>query len=110
MKELVTKESIHTLLQREHIREHVISRALVGLFLRQTSTEQSANTTRVTNGVGFASMDARHGCLTAKYYIANGRLEDWQIRMWTKNPNRLAKYHRQLNEIANEKLQQKENV
>lgn len=99
---IVTKDSINHLLLRKEIREHVIGRALVGIFMRQTSAEQTSNTTNVNNTIGFTGADAFSGSLTAKYYMKNQKLLEWQVEKWMK-PNRVAKYHRQLNEIAIEK-------
>ena len=82
---------------------HFVGRALVVLFERQTQDEKSDNTTRHHNGIGFAGNDGRSGVLTAKSYLRNRTLQDWQLDKWTRNPNRLAKYHGQLNEAAMEK-------
>ena len=86
---------------------HMIGRALVALHKRQTWAEQATGTTRNLNGVGFASCDARSGSLTAKSYMARGRLVKWQIEKWTRlgvgGFPRIAKYHKQLNEIAKER-------
>jgi hypothetical protein len=99
---IVTKETINSLLAKEQIRVDVIGRALVGIFKRQTDAEQSSNTTNTNNTIGFTGADAFSGSLTAKYYMKHGTLQPWQVEKWLK-PNRIAKYHRQLNEIAQEK-------
>lgn len=85
--------------------EHVIGRALVAIFKRQTLAEQSSSSTIKHNGVGFTGPDARFGSFVAKYFIKHGTLKDWHVRVWTK-PNkkgqpRIVKYAKQLNEIAN---------
>lgn len=109
MSKLVTRESIEALLNdpRGHeFVQHVVGRALVALFERQTADEQASNTTEVHNTVGFAGADGRSGALTAKSYLKNGRLAEWQVEQWTRpfrGRPRLCKYHRQLNEIAQEK-------
>lgn len=83
----------------------VIGRALVVLFNNQTRDEQCANVTNKENGIGFTGADAHSGSITAKYYIKNKTLMDWQIARWTKRGtrgySRLAKYHKQLNDAAN---------
>lgn len=87
--------------------EAVIGRALVAIFNRQTETEKKVNTTNQHNMIGFTGVDALSGSITAKYYIKHKKLLQWQIDRWLKqNKNgvpRIAKYHKQLNEIANEK-------
>lgn len=85
----------------------VIGRALVALFQRQTSEEKNSNGTKFKNGVGFSANDARIGTLAAKYYLKHGTLLEWQLKPWLKIVNdypRITKYTKQLNEIANEKL------
>lgn len=109
MSKKVTRQSLTELLNdpRGHrFVQHVVGRALVALFERQTRDEQSTNDTREWNTIGFAGCDARQGCLTAKYYLKHRRLEEWMVAQWTKpfrGRPRLTKYHRQLNEIAEEK-------
>lgn len=88
-------------------RIHIVGRALVGLFHRQTEDERANNTVAHDNGRGFMSCDSIGGSLTAKSYIKRGTLQDWQVEKWTRPARnglpRLAKYARQLNEIAIEK-------
>ena len=86
--------------------QHVVGRACVALFNRQTVTEQDANITNVNNYEGFSSSDARQGSLTAKYYLKHGKLEEWQVEQWLqtwRGRPRLAKYWRQLNKVAEAK-------
>ena len=108
-KPIVTRDSIRTMLQnpnRKYV-ETVVGRALLALLQRQTRDEQRANDTREHNGVGFSGADGRSGTLTAKSFVKNGGLLDWQLARWTKLASngypRLAKYAKQLNEIALEK-------
>ena len=121
---LVTADSLRDLIQTpnpKHSRPgehqafvmHLIGKALVALFERQTADEQSANTTNKHNSVGFAGCDAKSGSLTAKFYIKHKRLEQWMVDNWirlnTKNGYpRICKYHRQLNEVAYMKHQENE--
>lgn len=119
---IVTKESLHELLATANPekRIHIIGRALVALFERQTASEQSTNDTHLHNGAGFNSADATSGSLTAKYYLKHKTLLDWQMEKWTRirakktkaNPEglvegtdqilfpRICKYADQLNQIA----------
>jgi hypothetical protein len=87
--------------------ETVVGRALLALLQRQTADEQRAADTREHNGVGFSGADAKSGTLTAKSFVKNGGLLDWQLEKWTKLASngypRLAKYAKQLNEIALER-------
>lgn len=84
--------------------QHIVGRALTALFQRQTETEKAGNVTDRDNDVGFTGADARSGSLTAKSYIKNRKLEQWQVDKWLKVQRngfaRLTKYHKQLNEIA----------
>lgn len=103
---LVTKESLKILLDNANPdkRKQIVGRALVGIFKYQTDTEMKNNETRFINGVGFTGADARSGSLTAKSFLKNNTLDDWQVEMWLKN-DRLIKYHNQLNTIAIQKQQ-----
>lgn len=86
--------------------QHVVGRACVALFNRQTEAEQAHNDTEVLNNEGFSGSDARQGSLTAKYYLKHRRLEEWMVEQWTKEWRgrpRLAKYWKQLNKAAEAK-------
>ena len=82
----------------------IIGRACIVLFKRQTESEKEMNAAITTNNRGFCKQDAREGGITAKSYMKNGTLADWQIRKWTKKDcrgtMRIAKYWSQLNEEA----------
>jgi hypothetical protein len=103
---IVTKQSLLTMLQTSRERQaQVVGRALVALFLRQTEDEKDANKTNHDNDVGFQHSDAKRGSITAKYFLKHGTLLDWQVEPWlapqgNKGYPRIAKYSRQLNEIA----------
>ena len=103
---IVTKDSLQKLIDNApaEMLPHVVGKALVGLFDRQTADEKAVNSTNVNNSMGFTGADAKSGSLTARSYLKNKNLLQWQIDRWTKkNANgysRLAKYHSQLNEIA----------
>lgn len=110
---LVTKESLQNMLDEANFdrQQHIIGRALVAIFSRQTASEQSALQTDEDNGVGFAGCDATGGSLTAKSYMKRKALLQWQVDKWTKvSPTsgfaRICKYANQLNQIANEKHHQ----
>lgn len=106
MTHLVTRATLMRLLNDDAKRPHVIGRALVALFHKQTRTEQAANHTDNLNFVGFSGSDARDGSITAKYYLKHGTLLPWQIENWMKPFRgfpRITKYARQLNDIATAK-------
>ncbi len=106
---IVTRDSIAKALRNPNPKyvHAFIGRALLALLDRQTEDEKRAADTRVWNAVGFSSADAKAGTLTAKFYAKHGCLLEWQVRKWSKPARsgypRLAKYHKQLNEIALEK-------
>lgn len=108
MKKIVTLESLLAMLRSDRKKQiQVIGRALCALLERQIGDEQSSNQTKLHNGIGFQPADAYSGSMTAKYFRKHGTLLDWQIEKWMKPTStgkpRIAKYVRQLNEIANEK-------
>ena len=111
---IVTRESLQAMLDQadQAKRQHIIGRALVALFERQTQAEQASNHTQVDNGVGFAGCDSRSGSITAKTYLKNKSLQDWQVERWMKRGAngfaRICKYAGQLNEIAINKAEEKQ--
>ena len=113
---IVTKVSLMNLLTTvpasysgdlEAWQKHVIGRALVVLFKRQTADEQQAHTTNQHNNIGFAGCDAKQGSFAAKSFMKRGTLLPFQYDFWMAEGSlgypRFVKYHRQLNEIALEK-------
>jgi len=106
----ITKEVVHKMIENasDNMRMHIVGRACVAIFQYQTAAEQAVNDTREFNDEGFTSGDAREGSLTAKYYLKHGSLQEWQIDKWVrlnkKGTMRIAKYWRQLDRAATEKL------
>jgi hypothetical protein len=107
---ILTREQLQLMLDGAEGTEklqHIIGRACVVLFERQTQHEQAANQTEMHNMVGFTHADALGGSLTAKTYLKNRSLQDWQVAKWTKRGksgfSRLTKYWKQLNQAAEEK-------
>ena len=103
---IVTRESLQAMLDnpnKDYVVQ-VVGRALVAIFNNQTESEKSANGTTELNGIGFSGADGRSGVLTAKSFLKNNTLADWQLERWTKVSkngfSRLTKYAKQLNEIA----------
>jgi len=88
--------------------KQVIGRALSALFQRQTRDERTTNTTNQHNNIGFAGCDAKAGSFAAKSYMKRGTLLDFQHTKWmavgASGFPRIVKYHKQLNEIAQEKV------
>lgn len=103
---LVTKSSLQTLIDNAspEMRVHIVGKALVGLFDRQTADEKAVNATTKSNSMGFTGSDAKSGSLTARTYLKNKSLQAWQVEKWLKKNedgfSRITKYHKQLNEIA----------
>lgn len=108
---IVTRESLQQMIiNADSVKlQHIVGRALVALFQRQTEGEKAANTTNCDNGVGFAGCDSIGGSLTAKSYMRHHSLEAWQVEKWTRIASngfpRICKYASQLNEIAIAKQQ-----
>jgi len=107
---IVTKDSLQAMLNDSNSTKvmHVVGRALLAIFARQTKDEQAVNVTKEHNNIGFAGCDARSGSISAKYYIKHHRLEGWMVEKWLKtgknNYSRISKYHSQLNQVAIDKL------
>lgn len=105
---IVTRESIQSYLDNPEKtfeeKAAYVGRALVVLFDRQTAGEKVTNATNMDNGIGFTGADGRSGALTAKSFLKNKTLQDWQLDKWLKKGksgfSRIAKYHSQLNEAA----------
>ena len=61
----------------------------------------------ISNVSTYPPADARVGSITAKYYIKNKKLLDWQMEQWTaandKGRLRLEKYFRQIAEEVSAK-------
>jgi hypothetical protein len=106
---IVTKDSIKQALQNHDKAYQIqfVGRALVVLFNLQTESEQACNDTNTENSVGFSKCDSHSGCLTAKSFLKNKTLLDWQLEKWLKPEKsgypRIAKYHKQLNLAAERK-------
>ena len=73
-------------------------RGLTALYAKQTADEQSAETTKYHNKVGFNGVDAKFMTSLAKFYQRESRLTGRQIASCRKTIN---KYCGQLSKIAN---------
>jgi len=106
---IVTKESLFKMIETadELKKAQIVGRACLVLFNRQLEDEKQANTTTTTNYKGFTQADARQGSITAKYFIKNKTLLDWQVAQWLKpdvrGTPRIVKYWKQLDEAAKQK-------
>lgn len=105
---MITKEWFEVEFEKGFDRQmHVIGRALIVLFKRQTEIERNQNATRLENDRGFTKPDAKQGTIHAKYYIKHNKLEQFMVDFWMKRDvrgtRRIAKYWRQLSEAAQEK-------
>ena len=90
------KETIHALLDKS---DAAVARAIHAIYLRQTDTEKSYDTTIEHNGVGFNSRDAEFLSSLARGYEHYGTLTKRQTVSGRKT---VKKYWRQLVEIAKE--------
>lgn len=103
---IVTKESLLALIDKADFdkRKQIIGRACVALFKEQLKDERETNKTVTTNYKGFTAGDARQGSITAKYFIKNKSLLDWQVELWLKRDvrgtPRIVKYWKQLDRAA----------
>lgn len=100
-KVIVSKDSLRSMLENAdaELKKKIVGRALVAIFQGQTKAEAESNATAEDNGIGFSGYDAHSGCISAKYYLRHGTLQDWQVDKWLRN-DRIIKYHKQLNSIA----------
>ncbi len=103
---MLNKEQIVELLKTN---DRAVARALIVLNLRQTEDERHCEGTINLNGQGFTPADAFMGTRMAEFAQKRGFLTQKQIEYWRK-PNvkgvpRIAKYARQLLEIAQNKSQ-----
>lgn len=81
-----------------------VERAIVVLYQRQTSDEQATQSTKVHNGRGFASCDARRGSYMAKWILSGKSLNG----EWLEKARKMVKkYIRQLLEEAQMKERRK---
>jgi hypothetical protein len=97
MKKVWNRSQINLMLQSN---PKAVERAMVVLFNRQTRDEQSAETTRHHNGIGFCSWAARNGTYYAKWVLKGRRLTGRHMQQARK----IALHHsRQLVEEANKK-------
>jgi hypothetical protein len=90
----ITKEQIRELLLRE---DRAVERAMVVLFSRQTSGEQTVGITHERNARGFSSSDASSGTYMAKWVMSGRRLSGSYL---DKARQMSLRYTRQLMEEA----------
>lgn len=103
-KRVWTEQEIIDLLARS---DKAVERALLRLYERQTSYEQSSEITHDANDVGFGAFDAEIFSSFAKqilrgFHLSPKQLEVCRKPFGKKNPiPRIAKYRKQLLEVAN---------
>lgn len=111
MEKLVTKQSLIELINNGDAdkKMHIVGRALVAIYKRQTSDEQGSDTTIDHNGIGFTGADADWGSRSARLYLNNKVLSPKVVDSWLKPAKgaggapKITKYWKQLNEVANVK-------
>jgi len=103
---VITKNSLENMILTANTERQaqIIGRACLALFNRQTESEQQINEAVINNLAGFCKQDAREGSITAKSFIKNKTLAEWQVEKWTKRDvrgtMRIAKYWRQLAAVS----------
>lgn len=95
----LTKEYIQELLTNN---DRAVERAILVLFNNQTADEQSAETTKYHNNMGFKGCHARIGTSFAQQLKRRGFLTEKQIA-YARGKMRITQYHRQLLEAAKAK-------
>ena len=90
-----TVEEIRTLLEES---DKAVARGILAIYGRQTLSEQSAEETTESNGVGFNGVDAPFLSSLAKFYEEKGFLSPQQVEYGRK---KIRKYANQLVNIAN---------
>ena len=95
-----TKESITHLLET---RNDAVERAILRLYSFQTAQEQSIQTTRDQNGVGFSAADGHTGSYYAKWIKSGKHLSGKHL---IKARSMVLKYTRQLLEFANKPVEE----
>jgi len=93
-----TKEKIVEMLNTN---DKAVSRAVVAIYKRQTASERVSGTTQIQNNIGFNHADARYLTYCAEYVIKNNR--QLSGKHLEKCRKRIAKYWKQLIDIANGK-------
>lgn len=86
--------------------DKAVGRALLALLARQTSDEVRHQTTKHHNGRGFTAFDAKIMTSMAQWFSRTGYLTErqlgWLRGRTKKGKMRIAKYARQLADVANE--------
>lgn len=89
--------------------KHWVQKILLLLLERQTESEQSAETTSESNGVGFAGVDGEYGTSVAKRIKQRGFITDGEYNAWIKESRgypKICKYWRQVNDAIEKKQKQ----
>lgn len=81
--------------------DKAVGRAVLAIYERQTSDEQSIGDTKYHNGIGFNGADAKYLSYCAEYMIKHHC--GLTGKHLTKARQRIIKYRKQLVEIANSK-------
>lgn len=90
-----TREEIETLVNTN---DRAVERAMVAIWERQTADEQSSDTTRHHNGIGFSGWTARSGSYYARWVLDGNSLTGKHLA----KARRIALHHAgQLLRIAN---------
>ena len=94
-KKIWTREDIVSLLNTS---DRAVERGVVAIWQRQTADEQSTDTTRHSNGIGFSGWSAHSGSYYAKWVESGRRLTGKHL----DKARKIALHHAaQLTRIAN---------
>lgn len=99
------KERIERVRELLKTSDNAVMRGVVAIYKRQTEEEQSYESTREENGIGFSAFDANFLSSIAKQLIAGYQLSPKQLAI---SRNKILRYSRQLADIAAEREQQRQ--
>jgi|GEM_PF-2130296 len=97
---MANKELRADLIHQLKVNPRLVERAMVVLYERQTTDEQTNSNTVYQNGQGFCAYAARRGTYYAKYVLSGGRLTGVHL---DRARNIAIKHVRQLVEMAERK-------
>lgn len=93
-----TRDQIVDLLKT---RNDAVEKGIVRIYQLQTADEQSAETTKHRNNVGFNGTDAKYGSYLARWVLSGRHLSGRHLE---RARRMCIRYSRQLMELANGKL------
>ena len=104
---MTTKYTKEQILQMLEVNDKAVNRAVLAIYNRQTTDEQTVHDTRYRNSIGFNASDAKVLSYYASYINKNGSLTGPHL---IKARNKIKKYWRQLLEIANTRTASEQSI